>query len=79
MVDETTNASNKELLVIVFRYVADELQVHEEFVVLYQLDTTDAKTNVAALKDVVILILHLDIHRLRVEQALSVCQEQSQV
>lgn len=61
MADETSDSSNKEQLVIVFRYVDDELQVHEEFVGLYQLDTTDAKTIVTVLK----VALNLDIHRLR--------------
>ena len=63
MADETTNASNKEQLVIVFWYVDDELQVNEEFVDLYRLDTIDAKTIVAVLKDVT-LILNLEIHKL---------------
>ena len=64
MADETTDSSNKEQLVNVFRYVDDDLHVHEEFVGLYQLDTTDAKTIVSVLKDV-ILALNLDIHKLR--------------
>ena len=64
MADETTDASNKEQLVTVFRYVDDELQVHEEFMGLYQLDTTDARTIVTVLKDV-ILALNFNIHRLR--------------
>ena len=64
MADETTDASNKEQMVTVFRCVDDELQVHEEFVGLYQLDTTDAKTIVTALRDIMVA-LNLDIHRLR--------------
>ena len=61
---KTTNASNKEQLITVFRYVDDELQVHEKFVSFYQLDTTDTKTIVTVLKNV-ILALNLDIHRHR--------------
>lgn len=33
MADETTDASNKEQLVTIFRYVDSELLVHEEIVV----------------------------------------------
>ena len=32
MADQTTDTSNREQLAIVFRYVNDELQTHEEFV-----------------------------------------------
>ena len=63
MADETTYASNKEQMVTVFRCVDDELKVHEEFVGLYQLDTTDAKTIVTAPKDVMVA-LNLDINQL---------------
>ena len=64
MADETTDASNKVQLVTVFRCIDDDLSVHEEFVGLYQLDRTDAKTIVTVLKDV-ILSFDLDIHHLR--------------
>lgn len=47
-------------------FVDDNLQVHEEFVGVYQLDKTDANTITIVLKDVV-LALNLDIHRLRVQ------------
>ena len=42
----------------------DELQADEKFVTFYQLDTTDTKTIVTVLKNV-ILALNLDIHRHR--------------
>ena len=64
MVDKTTNTSNKEQLITEFCYVDDELQAHEKFVGFYQLDTTDTKTIVTVLKNV-ILALNLDIHRHR--------------
>ena len=64
MADETTDASNKEQLVIIFRYVDHELEVHEQLVGLYQLERTDAKTVVTVLKDV-LTALNLDIHKLR--------------
>ena len=64
MADETTDSSNKQQLVTVFRCVDDVLQVYEEFVGLYQLDKTNAETIVTVLIDV-LLALSLDIHRLR--------------
>ena len=64
MADETTDAGNKEQLVIVFRCVDDELQIHEHFVGMYQVDRTDAQTIVAVLKDS-LTALNLDIHCLR--------------
>lgn len=36
MMDETTDVSNTEQVVIVFRWVSDLLEVHEEFLGLYQ-------------------------------------------
>ena len=44
MVDETTDVSNREQVVLVFRRVADNLTVHEDFFGLYQTDTIDAKS-----------------------------------
>ena len=35
MVDETTDSSNKEQVVLVFRWVDEDLVAHEEFVGLY--------------------------------------------
>lgn len=64
MADETTDSSNNEQLVTVFRCVDESLQVHEEFVGLYQLDETNAETIVKVLKDVV-LSLSLDLTKLR--------------
>ena len=64
MADETTDADNKEQLDVVFCYIHDELQAYEEFVGLYQLDKTDAKSIVATLKDVMVG-MNLDIHHLR--------------
>ena len=43
MVDETTDISNREQVVLVFRWVAEDLTVHEDFFGLYQTDTIDAK------------------------------------
>ena len=35
MVDETTDCSKKEQVVLVFRWVDDDLTAHEEFISLY--------------------------------------------
>ena len=64
MADETTDASNKEQLVIIFCYGDHEVEVHEKLVDPYQLERTDAKTVVTVLKDV-LTALNLDIHKLR--------------
>ena len=42
MVDETTDSSNREQLVIFFRWVDNSCEVHEEFVGLYLISSIDA-------------------------------------
>ena len=42
MADETTDAANKEQLVIVYRWIDDEFGVHEDFVGLHKLRRTDS-------------------------------------
>ena len=54
MVDETTNSSNKEQAVICMRWVDDELEAHEEFIGLYQMESTDANSIVAMTRDVML-------------------------
>ena len=44
MVDETTDLSNTEQMVFCLRYVDDNLEVHEEFIGLYSLDSTSAES-----------------------------------
>ena len=51
MADESADSSNQEQLVICFRWVDQELEVHEDFVGLYQIPDTSANTIVAAIKD----------------------------
>eukprot|EP00731_Ephydatia_muelleri_P007654 Em0003g1902a len=41
MIDETTDESNKEQVVICFRWVDNELDVHEDFIGLYETESTD--------------------------------------
>ena len=51
MIDETTDSSNSEQLVIVIRWVNDDLSIHEEFIGLYKTDSIKAKSLVAIIKD----------------------------
>lgn len=52
MVDESTDISNKEQVVICFRWVDDNLEAHEEFVGLYLVQSTQADVLVAVILDV---------------------------
>ena len=54
MADECTDISNHEQLVICFRWVGTDLEVHEDFVGLYQIADISADTIVQALKDCLI-------------------------
>lgn len=60
MVDETTDMSNKEQVVLVFRWVDNDLNPHEESVGLYQTDSITSDALVAVIKDV-LLRLNLKI------------------
>ena len=53
MADECADISNKEQLTICFRWVDSKLEVHEEFVGLYNIPDITAHTIVAALRDCV--------------------------
>ena len=44
MADKSTDASNKEQVVIVICWVDKSLQVHEDFVQLHNVDNTNAET-----------------------------------
>ena len=65
MVDETTDVSNKEQAVLCFRWVSDDLIVHEDFVGLYGIENTEAKTLVNRILDVFLTRLNLSIKKLR--------------
>ena len=54
MCDECTDASNREQLVICLRWVDDNLEAHEDFTGLYQLDKTSANFITGRLKDVLV-------------------------
>ena len=50
MLDETTDVSNTSQAVVVLRYVTDLFDVHEEFIGMYQVPSTNAETLVATAK-----------------------------
>ena len=52
MVGECTNASNKEQLVLCFRYVVADVNVQEQFFSLYKVPTIPAATLLVAIQDV---------------------------
>ncbi len=64
MVDGCVDSSNKEQLVICFRYVSNELEVNEDFVGFYQIPNINADTIVATIKDT-LLRFDLSISRCR--------------
>ncbi len=66
MADEVTDASNREQVVICFRWVDNNFEPHEDFIGLYKVDTIKADAIVAVLKDV-ILRLNLSINLCRGE------------
>ena len=51
MVDETTDCSNKEQVVLVIRWIDEQLIVHEEFIGLYSVPAIDADTLTTVIKD----------------------------
>ena len=52
MVDETTDISNKEQVVICFRWVDKQLEAHEEFTGLYLVESTQASILHSVIRDV---------------------------
>ena len=64
MADETADASNKEQVVLCFRWVSDDFNVHEGFNGIYQTDTIEANSLVNTIKDA-LPRLDLSISRVR--------------
>ena len=52
MADETTYSSNREKVVICFRWVDNSWNAHEEFIGQQQLDRIDAATITFTIKDI---------------------------
>ena len=64
MVDETADVSNKEQVVVCIRWVDDNFEVHEDFIGLYQVDSTGAEKIYHVITDV-FLRLNLTISKVR--------------
>lgn len=64
MADEVTDISNKEQLAVCFRSVDAEFVPHEYFVGLYEIDSIQAETITACLKDVMAR-MNLSVHLCR--------------
>ena len=64
MVDETTDASNVEQIVVCLRWVSEKFEVQEEFVGLYEVASTGAEIIYAAITDV-LLRLNLAVSKVR--------------
>ena len=64
MADEATDAGNKEQLVIVFRWVDENLDVHEDFVGLHEIDVANADFITDVIKNVLVAC-NLNVHQLR--------------
>ena len=64
MMEETTDVSNKEQVVIVMRRVSESFEVHEEFLGLYEVSSIDASTLTTVGKDV-FARMNLPISKLR--------------
>ena len=80
MVDETTDLSNVEQLVMCLRYVDDDLDVYEEFVGLHSLESTTATVIVSTIKDILLLLnLRLEILEGNVTTEPVACPARNQV
>lgn len=64
MVDETTNVSNIEQVVLCLRWVDDNFDAHEEFIGLYKVDSICSDSLVALIKDA-LLRMNLTIRKVR--------------
>ena len=69
MVDEMTDVSNVEQVVVCLRWVNETLKVQEDFVGLYEVGSTGAETIYTAMNDV-LLRLNLSIRSHFILQAL---------
>jgi len=64
MVDETTDKTNKEQMVVVLHRVTNDLAVYDEFLAVYNMPTTEAKLLTAAIQDI-FLRLQLAFNKVR--------------
>ena len=54
MVDESTDSSNREQLVLCMRWIDGELEPQEDFIGMYKLDSTDAQSISMVIKDTLV-------------------------
>ena len=52
MIDETTDVSNREQVVVCFRWVSDDFEVHKDFLGMYVVDSIDVKSLLGVVHDV---------------------------
>ena len=52
MIDETTDVSNEEQVVVYFRWVSDDFEVRKDFLGMYAVDSIDAKSLLGVVHDV---------------------------
>lgn len=64
MVDETTEVSNKEWAVFCLHWADHEFEVHEEFIGLHAIDSTDVSHIFAVIK-AVLTQLHIPINKIK--------------
>ena len=64
MVDETTDCSNKEQVVIVIRWVDEDLIVHESFIGLYSVPAINADMLTTIIKDSLVR-MNLSMNKIR--------------
>ena len=64
MADETTDKANKEQVTLIVRWVAEDFEVHEEFLGLYHVNSINAATITDVIKDTLIR-MNLSTSRLR--------------
>ena len=64
MADETTDASNKKQVTLIIRQVTEDQQVHEEFLGLYSVPSTDASTLTSVIRTL-FTSLNLSFEKLR--------------
>ena len=64
MIDETTDVSNKEQVVVCIRWVDNKFEAHEEFIGLHQMESTTSAVLFAVVRDE-LTRLNLSIHKLR--------------
>ena len=64
MVDETTDVSNKEQVVICFQWIGSNMEAHEEFIGLHEVESTQVTVLYSVVCDI-LMKLNLSVAKLR--------------